>query len=300
MYLYQRVATRVISFLIICGVCGGAAYAFDGIPRDKKEYAKSELLIGASSVNSDEDAVLDAGIKVSLADGWKMYWRNPGDAGFPLSIKWDNSKNVSDVTMLWPAPTRFLESWGLEVFGYKKEVVFPLRVTLKNKEKATTLELQADYSICSDICIPYKETLTKEIKPGLKPDKKQVKQIEAYQKYVPTKSDAKGLSIDNVQWASEELKGGVLKVRVLSAHEDISEADVFVEVIDGKNFRFPKPQKKKHNLKAGYKTIFTFRYEKSDAATLADKKLMLTVVNDKKAVEKEFSTSAEPAGDSAF
>ena len=29
------------------------------------------------------------GIKINLYDGWKTYWKNPGDSGLPLSIEWE-------------------------------------------------------------------------------------------------------------------------------------------------------------------------------------------------------------------
>ena len=59
--------------------------------------------------------------------GWKTYWRMPGDAGIPPQFDWSGSQNVKSVEVLWPAPQRFIDSGG-ETVGYKDRVVFPLRI----------------------------------------------------------------------------------------------------------------------------------------------------------------------------
>ena len=34
------------------------------------------------------------GIKINLNNGWKTYWKNPGDAGLPIQIKFKNKKYI--------------------------------------------------------------------------------------------------------------------------------------------------------------------------------------------------------------
>jgi DsbC/DsbD-like thiol-disulfide interchange protein len=78
---------------------------------------------------SPVDAVGDretipAGLHLMLADGWKTYWRSPGDAGAPPRVDWSASENVAGVEWHWPAPHRFT-LFGLETFGY--DHVFSMR-----------------------------------------------------------------------------------------------------------------------------------------------------------------------------
>ena len=59
--------------------------------------------------------------------------RLPGPArpaGMPPAIDWKNSENLGSTTLLYPAPHRYVLS-GMEAFGYKNDVLFPIRVTLK-------------------------------------------------------------------------------------------------------------------------------------------------------------------------
>ena len=38
-----------------------------------------------------------AALQLTLAPGWKTYWRSPGDAGIPPSFDWSGSQNVKSV-----------------------------------------------------------------------------------------------------------------------------------------------------------------------------------------------------------
>src|SRR5262252_9680616 len=83
-------------------------------PWVRNEHAGLRLIAAATaSGNAD---VLQLGLQFELRPGWKTYWRNPGDAGFPPHGDWSHSTNVADVTIAWPAPERF-EVLGFETFG---------------------------------------------------------------------------------------------------------------------------------------------------------------------------------------
>ena len=70
-----------------------------------------------------------AGIELELTEGWKTYWRSPGDAGgMPPVFDWDQSKNLGKAVLLYPVPERFADPEGVSV-GYKKHVVFPIEIT---------------------------------------------------------------------------------------------------------------------------------------------------------------------------
>lgn len=96
-----------------------------------------------------------AGLDLTLEEGWKTYWRVPGDAGVPPQFDWSRSRNVQSVTMLWPAPRRFDDEGG-ETIGYKHRVVFPVDVIAKNPADPIDLALDAFLGVCEKICIPVK------------------------------------------------------------------------------------------------------------------------------------------------
>ncbi len=93
-----------------------------------------------------------AGLEVVLDDGWKTYWRMPGDAGVPPQLDWAGSDNAADIKVLYPAPRRIPEAGG-EVIGYKGEVLFPVEVTPKDPAKPVTLKLALEIGICREICV---------------------------------------------------------------------------------------------------------------------------------------------------
>ena len=95
------------------------------------------------------------GLKVQLKEGWKIYWRSPGDAGLPpeLTLASQNSSEAQKLQMDFPVPTRF-SLFGLDTYGYSDEVIFPVR--LRGHEAGSPLDLRANVNalVCADICIP--------------------------------------------------------------------------------------------------------------------------------------------------
>jgi DsbC/DsbD-like thiol-disulfide interchange protein len=100
-----------------------------------------------------DGAKWNAGVRVDLDDGWKTYWRNPGDAGIPPSFDWQGSENIADVTVQFPLPKRHTDASG-EAIGYFTQVVFPLVATLKDTAKPATLNLAMFFGVCKEVCIP--------------------------------------------------------------------------------------------------------------------------------------------------
>jgi DsbC/DsbD-like thiol-disulfide interchange protein len=109
--------------------------------------------------------VYRVGIEMVMAEGWKTYWRMPGDAGVPPTFDWSGSGNLGAVTVFYPAPIRMEEAGG-EVIGYKHAVLFPVEVKAKDASRPVALKLALEYGICRDICIPASTTLELTLAPG--------------------------------------------------------------------------------------------------------------------------------------
>ena len=110
-------------------------------------------LISAVRGIGDRD-MLPLGLQFRMKPGWKLYWRSPGDAGFPPRPNWEGSDNIAEIKMDWPAPTRF-SIFDLETLGYVDEVILPLTVKLGQPGEPVTVKASVDYLTCKDICIPY-------------------------------------------------------------------------------------------------------------------------------------------------
>jgi DsbC/DsbD-like thiol-disulfide interchange protein len=105
------------------------------------------------------------GVELELAEGWKIYWRMPGDAGVPTTFDWKASTNAAAVKVRYPRPVRMSEA-GVQVIGYKKAVLFPLEVTPADPGRPVGLKIALEFGICHDICIPVATTLELTLTPG--------------------------------------------------------------------------------------------------------------------------------------
>lgn len=107
-----------------------------------------------------------AGLEMELADGWKTYWRTPGDAGgVPPEFDWSGSTNVAEAIVTYPAPIRMTDRAG-NTIGYKKHVVFPVHVKPEKPDEPVTLKLQLVFGVCHDICVPSEGTYEITIPAG--------------------------------------------------------------------------------------------------------------------------------------
>lgn len=125
-----------------------------------KRESKARLLAGTLAEKPM------AAVEIVLADGWKTYWRSPGDAGgVPPVFNWSKSENLAKATVLYPVPNRYSEKDG-DTLGFKGAVMFPVAVTPKDAGKAVNLTLVIEYGICREVCIPVEAELTVVIPPG--------------------------------------------------------------------------------------------------------------------------------------
>lgn len=92
-------------------------------------------------------------LHLTLAPGWKTYWRNPGEAGIPPAFDWTGSENLRAVTFHWPRPYVFTLN-GMKTVGYHDELVLPIEVTPVDPARPVRLKGSVDLGVCSDICIP--------------------------------------------------------------------------------------------------------------------------------------------------
>src|SRR6201993_961409 len=125
------------------------ARAQDASPWQQDAHSAVRLLAGSRS-----GAVLLGGIAIQLQEGWKTYWRTPGDSGVPPRFDFTKSENIEAVTVLWPAPAKFDDGAGGTSLGYHDQIVLPLRIVPKSADKPVTLRAEINYEVCEKICIP--------------------------------------------------------------------------------------------------------------------------------------------------
>ena len=144
-------------------------------------------LITAENGVSLGASVLSAGLSLKLSDGWKTYWRSPGEVGLPPEIDWSGSTNLASATMLWPAPTRF-RAFGIENFGYAKQVTFPIQIKLIEPGKPATLKADVFLLVCSEVCVPQDFTLSLNLSDASGIDQSSALEIAEWSAKVPVDS----------------------------------------------------------------------------------------------------------------
>lgn len=95
-------------------------------------------------------------LRQKLAPRWHTYWKNPGDAGTPVSINLTLPDGASAGEIQWPGPER-ISTGPVMSFGYEHEALFPIAVTVpKSALPGTTLPVmaKAEWLVCEKQCIP--------------------------------------------------------------------------------------------------------------------------------------------------
>jgi len=127
--------------------------------------ARVRLLAGPPATKGSTSYL--AGVEITLAEGWKTYWRTPGDAGVPPVFNWAGSANLATAGVRYPAPMRLPEP-GAQTIGYKGSVLFPVEVVPADPAKAVGLKLAFEFGVCREICIPAEATLQLDLHPALR------------------------------------------------------------------------------------------------------------------------------------
>jgi DsbC/DsbD-like thiol-disulfide interchange protein len=143
----------ILTAASLIGATSCAAIAADVSPWEDDAQSAARL-ISARAVNESGGRMFRAGVEIKLKDGWKTYWRYPGDSGVPPLLDFSKSQNLKAVVVRYPAPTRFSDGAGGNSIGYKGTVILPLHVVAQDASKPVTLNLKLDYAVCEKLCVP--------------------------------------------------------------------------------------------------------------------------------------------------
>ena len=121
-----RALAPVLALIVLAALASPCPVAAGAASSDWVETEQTAVrLISASETTGGGPVLL--GLQFRMQPGWKVYWRSPGDAGFPPEPDWTGSRNLRSALLSWPVPLRF-SVLGLETLGYKDEVVLPVTV----------------------------------------------------------------------------------------------------------------------------------------------------------------------------
>ena len=137
------------------------AFSSPAVATPSGPVAQIEVLPGWRTSDGDHMA----GLRISLAPGWKTYWRAPGDAGIPPAFSFAGSENITGVSPHWPVPEVF-ETNGMRTIGYHDSVVFPITILSDAPDQPMRIMGQLEIGVCEEICVPVTLTFDRLLPPG--------------------------------------------------------------------------------------------------------------------------------------
>ncbi len=245
------------------------------------DQADVRLIAARTAVAGGQDSVR-LGLQFDLKPGWKVYWRSPGDAGYPPSIDWTGSDNLADATLEWPVPHRF-ELFGIQTAGYDGQVVLPITARLTEPGRPVQLAAAVEYLICSEICIPGEATLALSLPAGPGGPSDFAHLIERFQAQVP--SAGHGIALDRFTVAGETLEVSVTADPPLKAPDVFVEGPLGAGAGDGVVSGAPKV----HLADGGRRATFTMPLLAAQAPNTA---LTVTVVDGDRGLEVQAEPTA--------
>ena len=258
-------------------------------PWVKTDYARIRLIPGAqhsanSAPSDGQSMARSIGVQIELDPGWHTYWRNPGASGVPPRFDWSNSTNVVAAKVLWPAPHRIRDEYGVS-FGYNDLVVFPVHISAENADQQIGLKLGIDYAVCREICIPVFSELSLELPAGALASADLMAKVANFEAKVPLpqpKDESKTIG-PRIEQTQIQLKDGkpVLAVTARLGATP-AKADIFIE--GPEEFFFATPDEPK-DIGDGRGLYIVEIKGAETAEDLAGAKLGCTIVNASGATE---------------
>lgn len=143
--------------LLLSALLLAAPAAAQDLPPD---LARLEVLPGWRTGDGRHMAAL----RLTLAPGWKTYWRAPGAAGLPPVIDLAGSTGIAGAEPRWPVPDVFHFN-GMRSIGYHDAVTIPLDLALEGTG-AAHLAGEIEIGVCDEICVPVRIPFSVELPPA--------------------------------------------------------------------------------------------------------------------------------------
>jgi len=143
---------RLLALLLVLAAAPAFAQSTASPSVVKTDNIRAELVSEVSEVKAGEPFWV--GLRLTIRPKWHTYWKNPGDSGLATEITWTLPAGAKAGPIVWPAPS-FLNIGGVINYGYHDEVVLLTKITPPAEASGPlTLNADANWLVCEDICIP--------------------------------------------------------------------------------------------------------------------------------------------------
>jgi DsbC/DsbD-like thiol-disulfide interchange protein len=105
-------------------------------------------LVKASLVRARIEGETWVGVHYEMAEGWHIYWENPGQSGLATSATLVGADARGP---MFPGPERFVLPGGIVNNGYADETTLLFRIV---KETGANIHVSTRWLVCRDECVP--------------------------------------------------------------------------------------------------------------------------------------------------
>lgn len=176
-------------------------------------------------------------VRLVLDKGWHTYWKNPGEGGMEISVKWELPEGWTAGELEHPVPIRFMTG-DLPGFGYEGAVVFPVTFTAPaGFTGEAKLKGKISWLTCNDdSCIPGNAELELSLAAGAPSPTKEAGLIAGALSKIPqAKGGEARLSVE------EKEKTLVLAITGVEVAENSEVFPATPQVVDaGAEYKFSK------------------------------------------------------------
>jgi DsbC/DsbD-like thiol-disulfide interchange protein len=149
---WRRPGQKLVFCLAALGALSGPVKADSfASPWSGSASDKAQMRLVAATPRGQ--GIYVAAAQIKLSGHAITYWRTPGDAGVPPTFSFQGSENLDSAQIAYPAPQR-IDEQGLQAFGYRGGVIFPIAVKAHDPAKPVRLRLTLNYAVCDNICLP--------------------------------------------------------------------------------------------------------------------------------------------------
>ena len=111
------------------------------------------------------DTAFRTALRLKLAPGWHTYWKNPGDGGVPAELNLTLPEGAKASEIAWPAPDRLMEG-PIATYAFTGELLLPVKITAGSKPGSMSLQAEANWLVCKEICVPEEAKFQLELPAG--------------------------------------------------------------------------------------------------------------------------------------
>jgi thiol:disulfide interchange protein/DsbC/DsbD-like thiol-disulfide interchange protein len=165
--LFRSFAALLFALLPALAIAQIGTTAGDGGPGPvKAQHLTVEMMSAGPAIAKGGSQTV--AFVFSMEDGWHVYWRNAGYAGYPPKVKWTLADGLTAGALQFPAPQRLPLETTVD-YGYESSIAYPVTVTAAAKakpDKSGNIHMAAklDWLVCKQVCVPGKADLGLDLK----------------------------------------------------------------------------------------------------------------------------------------